>query len=80
MKKVDYITLEIISFFYKREKPGYRMLYNGRTLAQKLGVESNGYPTVMIADRQQKLVYIGDFDKNRIESVLINKLALTKSL
>jgi hypothetical protein len=56
------------------------MLYNGRTLAQKLGVESNGYPTVMIADRQQKLVYIGDFDKNRIESVLINKLALTKSL
>lgn len=62
-----------VAFFYKRESPGYRMLYNGRALAQKLGVEASGYPTVMIADQQGKLVYVGSFDRKKIETILTNK-------
>jgi len=57
-----------VEFFYKREKPGYKMLYDGRTLAQKLGVESRGYPTVVIT-KNDKVIYAGNFENDAIEKV-----------
>jgi thiol-disulfide isomerase/thioredoxin/outer membrane lipoprotein-sorting protein len=61
-----------VAFFYKRERPGYKMLFNGRELAQRLGVESNGYPTVLIADDTGKLIYAGYFEREKIERLLDN--------
>lgn len=62
-----------VDFFYKREKPAYQMLYEGQQLAKKLGVEDNGYPTVILADTNGKVVYAGDFDKEKITK-LIDKM------
>ncbi len=57
-----------VAFFYKREKPGYKMLYQGRALAKKLGIEDRGYPTVII------LAKGGSFEKDAIEKILQQNL------
>lgn len=59
-----------IDFFYKREKPTYQMLYQGQALAKKLGVKDRGYPTVILADTNGKIVYTGSFDKEKIEQII----------
>jgi thioredoxin-related protein len=60
-----------ISFFYKREKPAYRMLYNGEKLANQLGVY--GYPAVIITDEQGKVIYAQmGFNEKEVTKVLEN--------
>lgn len=58
-----------IDFFYKREKPAYKMLYNGEKLANDLGIYA--YPAVVILDEAGKVVYshLG-FNRQEIETVL----------
>ena len=63
-----------VAFFYNREKPLYRMLYQGQALAKKLGIEDRGYPTVIILAKGGNVVYSGNFDINVIEKVLQNIL------
>ncbi|OQP51333.1 hypothetical protein A4H97_27535 [Niastella yeongjuensis] len=48
---------EDISFFYKREQPLYKMLYEGEAMAKELGIDS--YPTLILADKTGKVIYAG---------------------
>lgn len=61
-----------IAFFYKREKPAYKMLYNGLSLANSLGVQ--GFPTVIITDKTGKIIYAGNFNQQKIESIVKDNL------
>ncbi|RFZ91345.1 TlpA family protein disulfide reductase, partial [Mucilaginibacter conchicola] len=66
--------LSDVVFFYKRENPAYLMLYNGHDLAKQLGVDSHGYPTVLILDKTGKIMYSGNFDNQKIENLLSTAL------
>ncbi|RYG54656.1 MAG: TlpA family protein disulfide reductase [Chitinophagaceae bacterium] len=67
-----YETPEEIDFFYKREKPAYKMLYNAEKLANQLGIYS--YPSVLIVNEAGKVIYSkSGFNKEEIEAVLENK-------
>jgi len=59
---------EQIGFFYKREKPRYKMLYNGEALAKAWGVE--GYPTVVLVDKTGKVIYSGNFIYEKVEALI----------
>lgn len=59
-----------IGFFYKREQPAYKMLYNGKQLARQIGVESNGYPTAILTDGSGKVLYAGTFDSDALEKLI----------
>lgn len=63
-----YDRLEDVAFFYDREKPNYRMLYNGEAFAKSLGAVY--YPTVILLDRAGKVVYAGSFDKREVEEAI----------
>jgi thiol-disulfide isomerase/thioredoxin len=79
-KQIEIITINAldpvtdVAFFHKREKPGYKMLYEGKSLATKLGIEDRGYPTVVITGKDGKVVYAGDFVKEEIESMIRKNL------
>jgi thiol-disulfide isomerase/thioredoxin len=59
---------EQIDFFYKREKPLYKMLYNGEALAKTWGVD--GYPTVVLIDKTGRVIYSGGFDYAKVEELI----------
>jgi thiol-disulfide isomerase/thioredoxin len=50
-----------IAFFYNKHQPNYAMLYNGLALQNKIGV--NSYPTVVIVDKNQKVLYSGNWEE-----------------
>jgi thiol-disulfide isomerase/thioredoxin len=57
-----------IGFIYKREKPLYKMLYNGATMAKELGVSY--YPTVILVDKTGKVIYAGEFDHVAVDKLI----------
>jgi thiol-disulfide isomerase/thioredoxin len=57
-----------IAFFYKKHHPNFAMLYNGLELQNKMGVWF--YPTVIIIDALQKVLYSGGWDEDLINKVL----------
>ncbi len=58
-----------IDFFYKREKPNYKMLYNGSAFAKSLGIYA--YPTVILMDSFGKVIYLDSgFDHEKIEALI----------
>jgi len=60
---------EDIAFFYTRENPVYKMLYNGNSVAKKLGI--NSYPTVLIIDTHGPVLYSSTgFNKEKIEAII----------
>lgn len=59
---------EQIGFFYKREKPMYKMLYNGEALAKAWGVD--GYPIVVLIDKTGRVIYSGGFDYGKVEELI----------
>lgn len=64
-----YEKKEEIDFFYKREKPTYKMLYNGEKLAESLGIYA--YPSTIIIDGSGKVIYSsGGFNKESIEKII----------
>ncbi|TXJ26007.1 MAG: TlpA family protein disulfide reductase [Chitinophagaceae bacterium] len=74
-KQVDILSVNAyddrkeIAFFYERDKPGYRMLYNGEKLANDLGIYA--FPVVVILDESGKVIYSHEgFNKEQIEKVL----------
>lgn len=74
-KSVDILTVNAydeqkeIEFFYKRERPAYKMLYNGEKLANSLGIYS--FPTFLVLDEGGKVIYShAGFNKEQIEAVL----------
>ena len=64
-----YDKKEEIDFFYKREKPAYKMLYNGEKLAESLGIYA--YPATLIIDGSGKVIYASSgFDKAAVEKII----------
>jgi thiol-disulfide isomerase/thioredoxin len=63
-----YDKKEDIAFFYKREKPVYKMLYTGAAMAKTLGI--GGYPTVILLDKTGKVIYAGGFDHEKLEALI----------
>jgi thiol-disulfide isomerase/thioredoxin len=59
---------EQIDFFYKREKPLYKMLYNGEAMAKALGID--GYPVVILIDKTGKVIYSGEFNYAKVEELI----------
>lgn len=77
---IDIITINTldpvsdVAFFHKREKPRYKMLYKGKELSRKLGIESRGYPTVVMMGKDGKVIYAGDFAMEKIEKLIEKNL------
>jgi thiol-disulfide isomerase/thioredoxin len=64
-----------IDFFYKREKPKYKMLYDGEKFANSLGIYA--YPATILQDKTGKIVYVSrGFDKGEVEKAIIDILKL----
>lgn len=58
-----------IDFFYKREKPNYKMLYNGSAFAKSLGVFA--YPSVILIDKSGNVIYAANgFEHEKIEALI----------
>jgi thiol-disulfide isomerase/thioredoxin len=57
-----------IAFFYNKHQPNYAMLYNGLDLQNKIGI--NGYPTAVIVDKNQKVLYSGSWNEKAIKAIL----------
>ena len=58
-------SLDDIEFFYNKHKPSYKMLYEGRSLAEQLQI--NSFPTVLVVDKNGVIVYSGVMDEKKIE-------------
>lgn len=67
-----YDKKEEISYFYRREKPLYKMLYRGTGFAKSLGV--NYYPTSVLIDKTGKVIYAGAFDQAVVEQLIKTNL------
>lgn len=64
-----YEEKEEVEFFYKREKPSYKMLYGGEKLANQLGIY--GYPAVVILDENGLVTFAkSGFNKEDILNAL----------
>ncbi len=57
-----------IAFFYNKHQTNYTMLYNGFDLQNKIGVDS--YPTVVVIDKDQKVLYSGSWVEEAIKPLL----------
>lgn len=78
-KKVQILSINAyeqpkdIEFFYKRESPAYKMLYNGETLANALGIYA--YPGTVLLDKKGKVIYASrGFDREAVEEILKKNL------
>src|SRR6218665_105242 len=64
-----YEEKEEVEFFYKREKPSYKMLYGGEKLANQLGIYA--YPAVVVLDENGMVVLAkGGFNKEDVVRAL----------
>lgn len=72
-----YDDRKAVGFFYEREKPDYLMAYNGRVLAEKLGIGS--YPKVLLIDGDGKVIYAGDFDRPVVDQLIRHHLENKKT-
>jgi thiol-disulfide isomerase/thioredoxin len=57
-----------IAFFYNKHKTNYTMLFNGLDLQNKIGIVA--YPTVVVIDSNQKVLYNGDWNEILIRKIL----------
>lgn len=65
-----YDSKEVIKLFQKNNQPAYEILSLGEEVAKNYGVE--GFPTIVLIDKQGKIIYAGSFDAELLEE-LINK-------
>lgn len=64
-----YEEKEDIAFFYDREKPAYKMLYDGEGFAESLGIY--GYPAAILIDQTGKVAYTSSgFNKEKVEEAI----------
>lgn len=76
-KEIDFVSINCfdpksdMAFFYNKYKPNYPMLYNGTKLSNALGITF--YPTLIILDKDKKVVYAGGYDEARIAKFFENK-------
>lgn len=61
-----------IAWFYNKHALTYKVLMNGKDLAENYGI--NAYPTVILIDKEGKIIYAGRFDQLKIEKLIENAL------
>lgn len=65
----SYDTKEDIGWFCNKHKPNYKVLMQGKAIAEKYGV--SGFPTVILIDKEGKVLFSGvDFEKSEIEKLI----------
>lgn len=57
-----------ISWFCNKHKIRYKVLMNGKDIAEKYGVV--GYPTIILIDKKGNVLYSGGFDQAKIEELI----------
>ena len=63
-----YDTQKEISLFCNRHKTNYKVLMNGKEVAEKYGAFE--YPTVILIDKNGIVIYSGNFIESRIEDLI----------
>ncbi|MES2650399.1 MAG: TlpA disulfide reductase family protein [Bacteroidota bacterium] len=64
-----YDKKEDLDFFYRREKPAYKMLYDGEKMANELGIYA--YPATVLIDQSGKVIYAArGFDKKKTDEAI----------
>lgn len=61
-----------IGWFCNKHQVAYKVLMNGKNLAENYGV--NLFPTVILIDKEGKVLYSGGFDQSKIEILIENAL------
>lgn len=59
---------EIIKLFQKNNQPEYEILSSGEAVAENYGVE--GFPTVVLIDKEGKVIYAGSFNAELLEELI----------
>lgn len=67
-----YDSQEEIKWFCDRHQPKYRILMQGKLVAEKYGV--NAFPIVVLIDKTGKVLYAGGFEQNAIEKMIEKSL------
>lgn len=57
-----------IEWFCKKHGVNYKVLMNGKELAEKYGAFA--FPTIIIIDKEGKVLYSGSFDQSKIEKII----------
>lgn len=57
-----------IAWFCNKHKVGYDILMNGKELAERYGIDA--FPTMVLIDKEGKVLYSGGFDQSRIEKLV----------
>ncbi|SIN75908.1 TlpA disulfide reductase family protein [Chitinophaga niabensis] len=66
-----------IERFAKNNKATYKMLYNGKKVAEQYGIDA--YPMMVIVDKAGKVVYVGSVNKTAIDDILKREEAMPPS-
>lgn len=61
-----------IGLFIEKFKPEFPILYQGETIAKQYGVYF--YPTIVLVGKDGKVIYSGEFDKAKIETLINQNL------
>ncbi len=62
-----------VAFFYEKFKPDYNTVYDSNgNITKDYGID--GFPTIVIIDKEGKVIYAGSFDKEIIDSKLKTSL------
>lgn len=65
----SYDAKKDISWFCEKHKPDYRILMQGKVVAEKYGV--SGFPTVILIDKEGKVLYAGSgIDETKMEKMI----------
>ena len=57
-----------ITWFSNKHKVGYKILVNGKDIAEGYGI--NVFPTIILIDKEGKVLYSGGFNKLEIEKII----------
>jgi thioredoxin-related protein len=64
----SYDSEENIKWFCEQNKPEYKILINGKKIAQDYGVFA--FPTTVLIDKNGRVVYAGGFDQSILETLI----------
>lgn len=59
---------EEVAWFCNKHKVTYNVLMNGKDLAERYGITA--FPTIVLIDREGKVLYSGDLDQSKIEKLI----------
>jgi thiol-disulfide isomerase/thioredoxin len=61
-------TKQDVIGFMKKYRPHYRILTDGKEISEAYGV--NAYPTIVLLDKNGKVLYAGDWDESKVDGLI----------